>query len=60
MKECGIEIRIKITFVQNLAVFACRYIKSKWLLNQLCKLTIAKIYCNGKLTETLTLGDILK
>lgn len=59
MAQTGIEVEVKVTWVVDAAIFVCRYIKSKWLLRQLCKLTVAKIYCNGKLSKKITLGEYL-
>jgi hypothetical protein len=59
MAQAEIKVEVKATWVKGASIFVCRYIKSKWLLRQLCKLTVAKIYCNGKLSKKVTLGEYL-
>jgi hypothetical protein len=59
MAQAEIKVEVKATWVKDVSIFVCRYIKSKWLLRQLCKLTVAKIYCNGKLSKKVTLGEYL-
>ncbi len=60
MQEQQLGIKFKFTLVKWVALFVCRYIKSKFILNQLSKFTIVKIYCNGKIAGKITLGEILK
>lgn len=59
MAQAEIKVEVKVTWVKDASIFVCRYIKSKWLLRKLCKLTVAKIYCNGKLSRKVTLGEYL-
>jgi hypothetical protein len=59
MAQANIEIEIRVTWVCNAAIFVCRYLKAKWLLRKLCKLTAAKLYINGKLSKKLTIGEFL-
>jgi hypothetical protein len=54
-----LNIKIKTTWVKNASLFVCRYIKLKWLLRILARLTIAKVYCEGKLISKVKLGEYL-
>jgi hypothetical protein len=53
------QIIIKVTWARNASLFVCRYIKSKWLLRQLGKLTVAKIYRDGELKSKVKLNNYL-
>lgn len=59
MAQAEIKVEVKVTWVKDASIFVCRYIKSKWLLRQLCKFPVAKIYCNGKLSKKVALGEYL-
>lgn len=51
MAQSEIKLEVETTWVKGVSIFICRYIKSRWLLRKLCKLTVANIYLNGKVIE---------
>lgn len=59
MAQSEIKLEVETTWVKGVSIFICRYIKSRWLLRKLCKLTVANIYLNGKLLKKITLGEYL-